>query len=290
MRCDSHVHIVGPADRYPQVPERTYLAGVASVDTLKRLGAVRGIGRFVIVQPSFYGTDNSATLDALDTLGSNGRGVAVIDPNAASPDTLATFHRRGVRGLRINLYSPVKAPGGDSLELAFAATADAARTMGWHVQVIAPLPVLLANANILSRAPVPVVIDHYGLYGDRRPDSAEGRRLLELLALPHVWVKLSAPYRHDRGPLNTRPDRAWLAAQIEAAPIAASGAATGRIRRRTSSRRAHRWKRRTVRCPTRRWWTSSLPHCRPPVSPTASCATTLGGSTPFNAGQRWPAP
>ena len=218
MRCDSHVHIVGPADRYPQVPERTYLAGVASVDTLKRLGAVRGIGRFVIVQPSFYGTDNSATLDALDTLGSNGRGVAVIDPNAASPDTLATFHRRGVRGLRINLYSPVKAPGGDSLELAFAATADAARTMGWHVQVIAPLPVLLANANILSRAPVPVVIDHYGLYGDRRPDSAEGRRLLELLALPHVWVKLSAPYRHDRGPLNTRPDRAWLAAQIEAAP------------------------------------------------------------------------
>jgi hypothetical protein len=26
MRCDSHVHIVGPVDRYPQVAERTYLA------------------------------------------------------------------------------------------------------------------------------------------------------------------------------------------------------------------------------------------------------------------------
>ena len=34
----------------------------------------------------------------------------------------------------------------------------------------------------------------------------------------HVWVKLSAPYRHDRGPLNTRPDREWLAALIAAAP------------------------------------------------------------------------
>jgi predicted TIM-barrel fold metal-dependent hydrolase len=38
------------------------------------------------------------------------------------------------------------------------------------------------------------------------------------VALPHVWIKLSAPYRHDRGPLNTRPDREWLAALIAAAP------------------------------------------------------------------------
>ena len=64
----------------------------------------------------------------------------------------------------------------------------------------------------LREAPVPVVIDHYGLYGDERPDSAEGRRLLDLVSLPHVWMKLSAPYRHDRGPVNTRPDREWLAA------------------------------------------------------------------------------
>src|SRR6185436_302470 len=123
MRCDSHVHIVGPHERYPQVPARTYLAGVASVAALKQLGASRGIGRFVVVQPSFYGADNSATLDALDELGGNGRGVAVIDPKATSPETLAAFHRRGVRGLRINLYSPIKAPGGDSLEASFAATA-----------------------------------------------------------------------------------------------------------------------------------------------------------------------
>ena len=29
MRCDCHVHIVGPVQKYPQVPDRTYLAGVA---------------------------------------------------------------------------------------------------------------------------------------------------------------------------------------------------------------------------------------------------------------------
>jgi predicted TIM-barrel fold metal-dependent hydrolase len=218
MRVDSHVHIVGPAGQYPQVPERTYLAGLASVDTLQRLGATRGITRFVVVQPSFYGADNSATLDALDELAGQGRGVAVIDPAATPRDILGMFHRRGVRGLRINLYSPIKAPGGGTLEAAFAAAAEPARAMGWHLQVIAPLPVLLGNAAMLANAPVPVVIDHYGLYGDLRPGSADGRRLLDLVTLPHVWVKLSAPYRHDRGPLNTRPDRDWLAALLAAAP------------------------------------------------------------------------
>src|SRR3954468_8518703 len=123
MRCDCHVHIVGPVQKYPQVPDRTYLAGVASVATLKTLGAARGIDRFVIVQPSFYGADNAMTLDALDELDGNGRGVAVINPLKTSPATLAMFHDCGVRGLRINLYSPIKPPGGDTMDEAFAATA-----------------------------------------------------------------------------------------------------------------------------------------------------------------------
>jgi predicted TIM-barrel fold metal-dependent hydrolase len=218
MRCDSHVHIVGPAARYRQVPGRTYTAGVAGVETLQGLGARRGIGRFVVVQPSFYGTDNSATLDALDALGGNGRGVAVVDPAVVSAETLAAYDRRGVRGLRLNLYSPISTRSGGTPGQAFAATADVARRVGWHVQVVAALPVLLAAADALARAPAAVVIDHYGLYGDKRPDSVEGRRLLDLVRLPHVWMKLSAPYRHDRGPLNTRPDREWLAALLEAAP------------------------------------------------------------------------
>jgi predicted TIM-barrel fold metal-dependent hydrolase len=218
MRCDSHVHIVGPHAKYPQVPERTYLAGVAGVAALQALGAARGVARFVVVQPSFYGADNSATLDALDELSGNGRGVAVIDPKTTSPEALAMFHRHGVRGLRINLYSPVKAPGGDTLEASFAATVAAARQHGWHVQVIAPLPGLLPNADVLANSPVPIVIDHYGLYGDKHPGSAEGRRLLDLVRLAHVWIKLSAPYRHDRGPLNMVPDREWIAALLEAAP------------------------------------------------------------------------
>jgi predicted TIM-barrel fold metal-dependent hydrolase len=216
MRCDCHVHIVGPVERYPQVPERTYLAGVAALDTLKGLGAARGIARFVVVQPSFYGVDNSATLDALDALAGQGRGVAVIDPAGTPAATLSDMARRGVRGLRINLYSPLaeKSRLGDS----FGATADVAQRMGWHIEVIAPLPVLLQSEDMLAQSPVPIVVDHYGIYGQARPQGDEGRRLLDLVAAPHVWMKLSAPYRLDDGPLSTKPDSEWLSALIAAAP------------------------------------------------------------------------
>jgi predicted TIM-barrel fold metal-dependent hydrolase len=216
MYCDSHVHIVGDVARYPQYPaDRPYTAAPAALADLRRLGAARGIERFVIVQPSFYESDNRLLLETLAALGENGRGVAVVDTDA-SREQLADAARRGVRGLRLNLYSR---PGDSAAPLAtvFGATAEAARRFDGHVEVIAPLTMILANAQLLRGAAVPVVIDHYGLYGDTAPTSAAGRDLLALLALPHVWIKLSAPYRNGGGPLNMTPDAAWLAAILEAA-------------------------------------------------------------------------
>ena len=218
MRCDSHIHIVGPLDRFAQVANRTYTAGIAALDRIEHLGAGHGIGRFVIVQPSFYGTDNAALLDGLDRLGPRGRGVAVIDPAATSAAMLGEFHARGVRGLRINLYSPMQASRVHTMAEAFAAQAAVAATIGWHVEVIAPIEGLIAAADTLARSSVPVVIDHYGLYGGHDPASETGRRLLDLVRLPHVWIKLSAPYRVSDDPLNSCPDRRWLAALIDAAP------------------------------------------------------------------------
>jgi predicted TIM-barrel fold metal-dependent hydrolase len=216
MRCDSHVHIIGPIARYPQLATRTYLAPPASLDDLTRAAAPRDVTRFVIVQPSFYGADNTVLLESLDALGPRGRGVAVIDPAATSKAMLEDYARRGVRGLRINLYSPGKAAPGQ-LAREFRAMANVAGAMGWHVEVIAPIAILAEAATLLVRTDVTVVIDHYGVYGHSRPDSAAGRVLLELLELPHVWIKLSAPYRVSDDPLETRPDPAWLAAFLERA-------------------------------------------------------------------------
>jgi len=217
IRCDSHVHIVGAIERYPQVPTRTYQAGPAPLDELQRRSRERDVARFVLVQPSFYGADNTLLLEGLDALQGNGRGVVVIDNAATSREQLAALAQRGVRGLRLNVYSSAAGRKAGEFDLAFKAMADIALSLCWHVEVIATHTVLIENAATIVGAGFPIVIDHYGLYGTATPQSAEGRRLLELFAQPHVWVKLSGPYRVGSDPMNTRPDRAWLAAILDVA-------------------------------------------------------------------------
>jgi predicted TIM-barrel fold metal-dependent hydrolase len=210
MRCDSHVHIVGPHDRYPQLTERTYLAEVATLKQLEGVAAARAIRRFVIVQPSFYGADNSLLLESLDALTGRGRGVAVVDPRVTSARTLSGMAGRGVRGLRLNLYSPLREK--TPLAARFAAIAGLARELNWHIEVIAPLKMLIENSGLLENSRVPIVIDHYGLYAEVRPNQTDGTALLRLLAVPHIWIKLSAPYRVSADVLATKPNPVWLGA------------------------------------------------------------------------------
>jgi len=77
---DCHVHIIGPQDKYPLVPNRPYTPPTASVAQLKAMHARLGVTRTVLVQPSFYGTDNSCMMDALAELGGSARGIAVCWP------------------------------------------------------------------------------------------------------------------------------------------------------------------------------------------------------------------
>jgi predicted TIM-barrel fold metal-dependent hydrolase len=216
VRCDSHVHIVGSLERYPQLPTRPHVAGLAPLEDLRSLAARHNIARFVIVQPSFYGTDNRLLLESLDRLGGQGRGVVVIDPADVSADKLADYAARGVCGLRINLYGAL-GPHERHLDQAFTAIVKTARDLDWHIEVIAPIDILARHFETLLRSRVPVVIDHYGVYGHAPPESAEGVRLLALLRQKHVWMKLSAPYRVSTNPLETRPNHAWLTAILAVA-------------------------------------------------------------------------
>lgn len=216
MRCDSHVHIVGPIDVYPQISERNYLADIAPLDRLRSSGRARGITHFVVSQPSFYGIDNSALLDALDALQGFGRGVAVLDQQNISAADLRVFHERGIRGLRVNLYSPLVGKPLSSMDEQFNSTAELAQRNGWHVEVIAPIETLASHSGIIQRSQVPVVIDHYGLYGNARPNSELGRSLLGLMHSSNVWMKLSAPYKCARGAV--KPDGAWVSELLAVAP------------------------------------------------------------------------
>ena len=60
------------------------------------------IERVVIVTPSVYGTDNSATLFGMKARGATARGVAVIDDKTPDGD-LEAMNQAGIRGIRLNL-------------------------------------------------------------------------------------------------------------------------------------------------------------------------------------------
>jgi predicted TIM-barrel fold metal-dependent hydrolase len=75
--CDCHCHVFGPAARFPYSEPRSYTPDDAPLEAylamLDRLGFERG----VLVQPSAYGRDNRAILDALAREPKRLRGVAV---------------------------------------------------------------------------------------------------------------------------------------------------------------------------------------------------------------------
>ena len=58
--------------------------------------------RVVIVTPSVYGPDNSATLFGMKARGATARGVAVIDDKTSESD-LDAMNQAGIRGIRLNL-------------------------------------------------------------------------------------------------------------------------------------------------------------------------------------------
>lgn len=216
--CDCHVHVVGPTDRFPQSATRSYTAEMAPLDSLRALAKPEGVSRFVVVQPSFYGTDNSCLLGTLAKLGENGRGVAAVDLTRATPSLLEEHARQGVRGLRLNLYSKSAAFAPERVGDLLGAALERVPKKDWHVEIIAPISLLEKAAAKIADANVPVVLDHYGLPGEASPDSHEGRCLLDLVALPQVWVKLTAPYRILADPLATNPPANWIAALLLAAP------------------------------------------------------------------------
>jgi predicted TIM-barrel fold metal-dependent hydrolase len=197
--CDCHVHIVGPMTQYPMSAQRGYTPPQASVADLEALRGRLGISRNVLIQPSFYGTDNRCMLDALAQLGDGARGVAVVDPEIADAE-LAEFDKRGVRGVRINLES-----GENRDPHAAAAALDAMakriRHLRWHIQIYAALPVIAAVVDRIAALPVEVVIDHFGMAQAKDGIQQPGfSALLDLVKAGRAYVKLSAPYRISQQP------------------------------------------------------------------------------------------
>src|SRR6185436_14699234 len=67
--CDCHTHIHGDPENFPFFAGRTYTPEAALPEEMAVLHKALHIQRVVIVTPSVYGTDNSATLYGMKARG-----------------------------------------------------------------------------------------------------------------------------------------------------------------------------------------------------------------------------
>src|ERR1700743_3644313 len=137
---DCHTHIHGDPAKFPFFAGRVYTPEPASPEEMSALHKALHIERVVIVTPSVYGPDNSATLFGMKARGANARGVAVIDDKTSEAD-LDALQQAGFRGIRLNL-----ATGGvndpNIARQRFSAAVDRMTSRKWHVQLYTTLPMI----------------------------------------------------------------------------------------------------------------------------------------------------
>jgi predicted TIM-barrel fold metal-dependent hydrolase len=214
--CDAHFHVFEPG--YPSIPEPFYSFPEGTIAQYLALAGFFGIDRMVLVQPTYYGTDNSLTIEALRRLGPRARGVVRVEEDV-SEATLDAFHKAGVRAFRLDLFERSEQPVGETAAYV-RRMAKRATARGWHVQFYSPGTVIRDLLPFLAELEDVFVIDHMGyMIESEGATEADFERLLDVLRLGSCYVKLSGAYRIARDeplpvvePLGralvrTRPDR-----------------------------------------------------------------------------------
>ena len=186
--CDCHLHIF--TDNAALVDDRLYTPPPALLSSYLDLQKSLGLERAVIVQPSVYGTDNTATLNAVVQGGKSFRAVVVVDPDTPS-QALRAMHEQGARGVRINPMFAKSARTDGLTKLA-----NNIAELGWHIQFLVDVSEVGDLEKLVADLPVPVVFDHFGHVPVKKGITNPGfQSLLRLVGDGRAWVKLSGAYR-----------------------------------------------------------------------------------------------
>ena len=183
---DCHVHVF---DGGTPRSSAHYTPPLCDLQMLGEAATPSAVSRFVLVQPSVYGTDNRVLLDTLAAQAGRHRGVVVVDASVTDA-TLQSMHALGVRGVRCNLVSPV----GNS-HTVLAALAPRLAELAWHVQWYATPEQLTDIAAFQARHRVVCVLDHLAGMNPQQAAKADNWDALQRVADGGGWIKLSGWYR-----------------------------------------------------------------------------------------------
>ena len=210
---DCHAHVFGPVSQFPYSAQRRYTPPEqTATDYLLALDSL-GLRYGVLVQPSVYGTDNAALVDAC--LRSQGRLVGVVELDVAeAPDAeLERLSAAAVCGVRIWW-------DGTRPEHWLPAVARRLSAFGWHIDLYpVTSDALRPLARIIDRIYVPVMVEAMGSPRAGEDVSSPGfQTLLALVKECAAMVKLSHPYQIDRSGPPYMGCSPFARALVEAAP------------------------------------------------------------------------
>lgn len=193
-RVDCHAHIVDPKSfafqpdvGYTPRPDET-----GTADAFRATLNGNGVSHAILVQPSCYGTDNDAMMDAIANSDGAMRGIVVVGSDATEP-TLARLAEGGAVGARLNLVQ-TDPDGFERPEL--DRLLGMIRELGWFLEVFALGSVWADIAGALAKSRVRLLVDHFGAPGlSEGIDQPGFQAVLRLGRDTPAVVKLSAPYR-----------------------------------------------------------------------------------------------
>jgi 2-pyrone-4,6-dicarboxylate lactonase len=193
--CDAHVHVFGPAARFPFAVDRNFTPVDAPKETLFELHRHLGITRCVIVQSIVHGFDNAVVEDAIRAGGGRYLGVALV-PHQVPDAELQRLKAAGFRGVRFNF---MKHLGQGATVQEVVALTQRLAPLGLHLQVHFESSLIHELAPVLKQSAVPVVIDHMGrIDASLGENHADFRALCALLEDPRFYVKVSGVDRVSR--------------------------------------------------------------------------------------------
>ena len=162
--CDAHFHVFGEEKRYPyDAHDLRYKPPYEPLDAYMKLARRLGFERFVFVQPSAYGLDNSCMLDAMAEVAPEvRRGIIHLDETKPTDAALEKWHAQGVRGVRINVSPVRKAESGfaDHLRPKIVRSAAICRELGWHLDFLMPGWLISEVLGTLGTLPVAFSVAH----------------------------------------------------------------------------------------------------------------------------------
>jgi predicted TIM-barrel fold metal-dependent hydrolase len=191
---DCHAHIIDPR-RFAYAGGPGYRPRPDETGTREAFAAVleaHNVAHALLVQPSCYGIDNAAMIDAMSKDPGRFKAIAVVDPGIGDRQ-LSDHAEQGVVGARFNLvsYQPDALAGPDAAPLL-----DRLKALGWFVQIYADDEQWPELVPLLRRSGVKVLIDHFGVHDIAAGTTTRGfQSVLELGREGNAAVKLSAPFR-----------------------------------------------------------------------------------------------